>query len=213
MSQSSAAPRRPRLQPAPSAGGAERADRLVTDEAGFLPPPAPHDLDDIDEADDWLGEPFDRWAALLFILLLGLMAFVGLTAVAGAPALSPDARLVGLIGPAFGLVVLVATVRGLSLGRPWAHISAAAILVVLVTQGIVGFVVGLPIGRIEIPLAAIAAVIVLGRLPQAGIEPPALARDRRIACALASLAGPLGRLAADRRDDPHTRPHAALGGT
>ena len=127
--------------------------------------------------DPWAS--FDRWGSRLLVALALLTAVVGLLVVgpfvvSALPPLFLAAAVAFLVsGVALQYVVAVA------LGRrwAWARLAAVWLLVAIALTGFLGAAADLTASRITIPLAAIAAVLVLLRKP--GPLPSIGGRDRR----------------------------------
>ncbi len=132
---------------------------------------------DVLAEDPWAS--FDRWGGRLFVVLALLTGVVGLLvvgpfAVRALPPLFLAAAVAFLVsGVALLYVVAVA------LGRrwAWARLAAVWLLVAIALTGFLGAAADFTASRINIPLAAIAAVVVFLRKP--GPLPAIGGRDRR----------------------------------
>ena len=135
--------------------------------------------------DRWAG--FDRWSSNLF-LLLALVAFVVLVTVVGTGGMAdlPGQLVAATVAiTVVLLVMLVATSFALDRHRAWGRPAARAILWIMVVTGLGGALIDLTQSKFTVPLAAVAALLVLNRWP--GPTPPVGARDRRVAGLVAGL--------------------------
>ena len=122
---------------------------------------------------------FDRWGGRLFVALALLTAVVGLLvvgplAVAVLPLPFIAAQMVILV---VGAALLYAVAVALGRRWAWARLAAMWLLVAITLTGFLGSAADLTVQKITIPLAAIAAVLVLLRKP--GPLPTIDGRDRR----------------------------------
>lgn len=116
-------------------------------------------------ADPW--RTFDAWAAVLCLVLAAVALVASLIAGSG---LASSGASPGLAALLVALGVGTALVQwlgwwGLQGPKPWGRSAATWILVVIALAGAVGTVADLAQSRLTIPIAAIAAVVVLGRRP------------------------------------------------
>lgn len=115
--------------------------------------------------DAW--RPFDSWASVVCLVLAAVTLIASLL-VGSALASSGASPVLALLLVATG--VATACVQwlgwwGLQGPRPWGRPAATWILAVTAVAGVLGAVADLTQSRLTIPLAAIAAVVVLARRP------------------------------------------------
>jgi hypothetical protein len=106
---------------------------------------------------------FGRWASIVFGAFVVLDLVVGLIAI-GAGDQPVGARLLAVSGLILGGAGLTAAIIALTRQRPWANAVAVAGLVLIVVSGVVDLLANLST-RVTIPIAAIAAVVVLRQRP------------------------------------------------
>jgi hypothetical protein len=132
----------------------------------------------VQPADPW--DRFDSWAAWL---LLALAVVDGVAALLTVGELSGNGSapwLAALVGGSLAVAAVASWLgwRGLQAPRPWGRTLAVALLVIVAFFGAISAIADLAAGRITIPLAAIAALVVVNQKP--GRLPLLDGRDRRI---------------------------------
>jgi hypothetical protein len=115
--------------------------------------------------DEW--RRFDSWASVLFLVLAAVTLVASL--LVGSGLASSGAS------PAFALLLVATGVAtacvqwlgwwGLQGPKPWGRPAATWILALTVVAGVFGLVVDLTQSRLSVPIAAIAAVVILARRP------------------------------------------------
>jgi hypothetical protein len=138
-------------------------------------------------------DQYRRWARFLFGLLaivtgIGLLLLVaGGTLVTDRLAAAWPLVAITGINVAATLVVLLALIRGLSLGTAWALHAAAPVCYVLIAFGLIRALLAFAGGELLFPLEAIGALLVLSRPHGPELLPPASDDDRRRVALVAGL--------------------------
>ncbi len=129
---------------------------------------------------------FARWAAILFAVLAGVTILVAIvvTAKADAPTLN---KAIGLAQVAVAVALLFIAIWGLGVGAPWARPFAVVVLLLLVVEGALSFAGSLLKGNLNVPLLAIAALVVLGQRRRPVVPLPLAGRERSILTILVTL--------------------------
>ena len=126
------------------------------------------------------------WARFLFAIL-ALLAVIGLILVPSTAGGLDPARiaqvwpivLILTLNVAATLLALLSLIRGLSRWSSWALHAVYPVCIVLIVIGTVRTLIALTQGQINIPLEAIAGLLVLSRPHGPDLFPPATADDRR----------------------------------
>ncbi len=116
---------------------------------------------------------YRSWASALFTILLAVALLVTVLALGGMAAFGVAALAIALVGVALVIVVLVAEISGLRRVAPWAVHAIRPLCLILIIAGLVRFAAGLLDSRVDIPLEALGALLVLTR-PHPGSAMPAL---------------------------------------
>ena len=138
-------------------------------------------------------DQYRRWARFLFGLLAIVTGIGLLLTVAGGALLTdrlaaawPLVAITG-INIAATLVVLLALIQGLGLGRAWALHAVAPVCYVLIAFGLIRALLAFAGGQLQFPLEAIGALLVLSRPHGPELLPPASDDDRRRVTIVAGL--------------------------
>jgi hypothetical protein len=130
-------------------------------------------------------DQYRRWARFLFGLL-AIVTGIGLVLVVAGGTVVTDRLaaawpLVALIALNVGatLIVLLALIRGLSLGTAWALHAVAPVCYVLIAFGLIRALLALTRSEVLFPLEAMGALLVLSRPHGIDLLPPAGDADRR----------------------------------
>lgn len=143
-------------------------------------------IGDASQDPDQIPAKFERWAARLFAVLVGVVSVATFAALIGGRDLPPGAIALALVGVPVGVAVLLTAIWGLGEMRPWARPLAHGILWILVIAGVAQFVAALGTG-LHIPLEAIAAAFVLRTAREAPRRAGLTSRDQWIALGLTAL--------------------------
>jgi hypothetical protein len=123
--------------------------------------------------------PYRRWATGLFVLLGGV-GLLGIALVLGSGFDLEPVIFALTVGPAaVGVVLFLATALGLGSSKPWAVHAVQPLGVVLIVGGMLRAVVGVLFGRIDFPLEALGAILVLTNDHRPDILPKLDLRGRR----------------------------------
>lgn len=134
-------------------------------------------------------DAYRRWAIILFSVALAVVVIVLLVVVVTVDDLPVGPRLVGLalIPSLIGAVAMVVLVVGLVRNVPSAVHAVAPVCVLLIVSGLVRLGSALGEGRLDIPLEAIGAILVLSRRPATTLMPELGAADRRTLLAVVGV--------------------------
>ena len=138
----------------------------------------------VDLTDD--RDRFERWATILLAIVAALMILVALILVPNLNG-TPAVNFFVLVQATVAVALTGIAAWGLREGEPWARPFAVVLLVMFVIEGALASMGSLLRSSINIPVLAIAALIVLVQ-PRGPIIPvPLLTRDRSILTILVAI--------------------------
>ena len=129
---------------------------------------------------------FERWASIFFAVLAAVTILIGLVVFTHADAPFVK-KAVGVAQLTAFVVLLFIVIWGLGVGAPWARPFAVVVLLLLVIEGALVFGGSLLKANFNLPLAAIAALVVLGQRHGPVVLSPLAGRDRSILTILVTI--------------------------
>ena len=130
---------------------------------------------------------YEIWAAAVLLILAALGAIFAFLIVMASLSQGLPITLTSAIVSALGLPVLALTGRGLLASQSWARGASVWLLLIILVQSVLDLVLALLNGALQVPLAAVAAGVLLVIAPEAVRRPDLGPQERRLVTVLLAV--------------------------